>query len=253
MQDLLATVRGARPPVRAAEIIGRRIVSGGLLPGTVLPDFDALAAELSISRPCVREALRRLADKGLVASRPRRGTVVQPPSQWSRHDADVLAWQIADVPDAAFVDDLFEARRIIEPDAAALMAMRGAPEAIAEMEQALAEMAAADPQTPESIRADLAFHRHLLTGTGNDFIAGFAPLIETLLLVVISIQRDARPDPDKFVPDHRAVLEAIKRGDAGAARRATTALLEGAKNDAMNGICLLAPDAGRAAAGSMSQ
>ena len=144
-------------------------------------------------------------------------------------------------------------RRIIEPDAAAIVATRGDGETIAAMEQALAAMAAADAQAPESIRADLAFHRHLLTGTGNEFIAGFAPLIETLLLVVLRIQRDTRPDPGTFVPDHRAILEAIKRGDADAARRAAAALLEGAEKDAMDGIGLPAPAAGRGAARSMSQ
>jgi DNA-binding FadR family transcriptional regulator len=253
VQDLLATVRGARPRVRAAEIIGRRIVSGGLLPGTTLPNFDELAAELSISRLSVREAMRVLADKGLVSSKPRRGTVVQPRSHWSQLDVDVLVWQIADEPDAAFVANLFEVRRIIEPDAAAIVATRGAGATIAALEQALDAMAAADQQSPESIKADLSFHTHLLTGTGNDFIAGFAPLIETLLFVVFRIQRGTRPDPDTFVPGHSAVLEAIKRGDADAARRAATVLLDGAEKDAMNGIRLLAPGAGKAAARSMSQ
>ncbi len=252
MQDLVATMRGERPRLRAAEIIGRRIVSGGLLPGTILPNFDELAAELSISRLSVREAMRVLADKGLVSSKPRRGTVVRPRSEWSQLDADVLIWQIANTPDADFVANLFEVRRIIEPDAAAIVATRGDDEAIAAMEEALAAMAAARPQTQESIRADLAFHKHLLTGTGNEFIAAFAPLIETLLLVVFRIQRDARPNSHRFVPDHRAVLDAIKAGDADAARRAAAAQLERAETDAMDGIRLLAPAGDGAAARSMS-
>ncbi len=241
MQDLLATSGGARPRMRAAEIIGRRIVSGGLPPGATLPDFDALAAELSISRLSVREALKLLADKGLVISQPRHGTVVQPRSAWSRLDIDVLVWQIANQPDAAFVRNLFEVRRILEPDAAAIVAMRGAGEAIAAMQSALDTMSAADPRSQESIRADLSFHAHLLTGTGNDFIAGFAPLLEKLLVVVFRVQRDTCPDLRRFVPEHRAVLTAIRRGDAEAARQATTDLLDGAETDAVDGIGLLAP------------
>ncbi len=253
MQDLLAAIRGARPSMWAAEIIGRRIVSGGLLPGTTLPNSDELATELSISRPSVREAMKVLADKGLVASKPRRGTVVRPRNDWSRLDADLLVWQIADEPDASFIGNLFEVRRIIEPDAAAIVAERGADETIAAMERALNAMEATDPQSPESITADLSFHRHLLTGTGNEFIAGFAPLIETLLLVLFPIQRRTRPAPDTFVSDHRAVLAAIRRGDADAARRAATSLLDGAEKDAMDGIGLLAPAGNGAAARSMSQ
>lgn len=242
MQDLLATMRGVRPCARTAEIIGRRIVSGGLVPGSTLPNSEELAAELSVSRPSVRAALRELADKGLIED-PHGAPIVRPRSHW-RLDADVLAWQIADLPEADFVGNLFEVRRIIEPDAAAIAARRGDPATISGMERALVPMASTDPRAPESIRADLAFHKHLLTGTGNEFIAGFAPLIETLLLAVFRIQRNASPDPDKFVPDHRAVVEAIKRGDATAARKAAAVQLEAAERDAMDGIRLLAPDRG---------
>ncbi len=241
MLELLATKSGARAPMRAAEIIGRRIVSGGLLPGSVLPKLDELAAELSISRPSAREAVKVLAEKGLVQLKPRAATVVRPRSAWSRLDTDVLVWQISGLPDAAFVSNLFEVRRIIEPDAAAIVARRGNEQAIAAMEQALATMATSDARSPESIDADLAFHKHLLTGTGNEFIAGFAPLIETLLLAVFRIQRNFCPELDNFVPDHRAILDAIKRGDADAARRAAAALLVGAEKDAMDGISLMAP------------
>lgn len=253
MQDLLATCRGAQPPMRAAEIIGRRIVSGGLLPGATLPDSNQLAAELSVSRLSVRAAVKMLAAKGLVAPEPRHGNVVLPRSEWSRGDLDVLVWQIAGEPDAAFVGNLFEARRIIEPDAAAIVAERGNPEAIAAIGRALAAMTAADPQSPQSMAADLAFHRSLLTGTGNEFIAGLAPLFETLLAAVLHIQRRARPPSVALVPDHQAVLAAIKRGDAVGARQAAAVLLDGAERDAMDGLALPALAGDGAAARSMSQ
>ena len=253
MQDLLAVKWGARQPVRAAEIIGRRIVKGGLPPGTLLPDLDELAAELSISRVSAHAAVKLLAEKGLVLSKPHHGTVVRPRSDWCRCDVDLLLWQLADLPDAAFVRYLFEVRRIIEPEAAAIAAAHCAGQTIADMERALAAMAATGPQAQESIDAALAFHKALLTGTRNEFIAGFAPLIEALLSVVFRIQRAARPDPGEFVPDHRAVLDAIKRGDGEGARQAATVLLEGAEKDAMNGIRVPAPAVGSEAARSMSQ
>jgi DNA-binding FadR family transcriptional regulator len=254
VQDALATTRGARPRVRAAEIIGRRIVSGGLLPGTTLPDCDQLAAELSISRVSAREAVRLLAEKGLVSSQPHQGAVVQPRSKWSRLDADLLIWQIADEPDAALTANLFEVRRIIEPDAAAIVAMRGAPAAVTAMEQALLDMAATDPLSPKSIDAYLSFHRHLMAGTGNEFIAGCAPLIDTLLRIVLPIQRNAHPTSLRFVAEHAAVLEAIKSGDADAARKATVALLRQGQKDAMDGIRMPDPSGdGRSAARSTPQ
>jgi len=234
----LGLERKARPRVRASEIIGRRIVSGDLAPGSTLPNLDQLASALSTSRLSIREEIKVLVGKGLVSSTPRRGTVVRPRDQWSRLDADVLSWQIGEVPNAAFVRNLFEMRRLIEPEAAAMVATRATREAVAEVERALARMAAAESRTAESIKADLDFHHAMLRGTGNEFIAAFGPIIETSLMTTFRIQRDAWSDPKNFVPSHAAIVDAIVRGDADDARRTTLSQLEKAEADAMDGIRL---------------
>jgi DNA-binding FadR family transcriptional regulator len=223
-------------PIAAAETIGRRIVTGGWKPGSILPSFDQLADEFSVSRLSVREAMRALAAKGLVASKPRRGTIVRPRSEWSRLDPDVLVWQIGDEPNAAFVRSLFEARAIIEPEAAALVALRATEEVLAAIERAFVAMETTDPSSQESIAADVAFHQAILTGTGNEFLAAFAPVIGTWLKVAFGVQRVARPDPSNFVPQHRAIFEAIKRGDPDGARIAFRTLLTRSEADAMRGI-----------------
>jgi DNA-binding FadR family transcriptional regulator len=220
----------------AAENIGRRIVSGDWQPGSLLPNLDDLAREFSVSRLSMREAMKVLVGKGLIDSRPRRGTVVRPRSEWSRLDADVLVWQMAEVPTAAFVRSLFEVRSIIEPEAAALVAMRATEEVLGEIGRAFAAMIHADPRSRESIKADVAFHEAILVGTGNEFIAAFAPVIATSLMATFSVQRRAHPDQGHFVPGHRAIFEAIKRGDPEAARTAFRALLTEAEADAMEGI-----------------
>jgi DNA-binding FadR family transcriptional regulator len=223
-------------PVAATETIGRRIVSGSWKPGSTLPSFDQLADEFSVSRLSVREAMRALAAKGLVDSKPRRGTVVRPRSDWSRLDPDVLVWQIGDVPNAAFVRNLFEARAIIEPEAAALVAVRASEEVIAAVERAVSIMETTSPQSKESIAADVTYHQAILTGTGNDFIAAFAPAIGIWLNVAFGVQRAARPARENFVPLHRAILDAISRGDPDGARATFRALLTRAESDAMNGV-----------------
>ena len=127
-------------------------------------------------------------------------------------------------------------RVIIEPEAAALAAIRASEEALAEIDRAFSAMAASDPTSPESIKADVAFHQAILTGTGNEFLAAFAPAIETSLTVTFGVQRIAQPDQDHFIPNHRAIFEAIKRGDAEGARFAFRTLLAQAEGDAMAGI-----------------
>ncbi|MGH6924858.1 MAG: FadR/GntR family transcriptional regulator [Propylenella sp.] len=225
-------------PVAAAEAIGRRIVSGSWKPGSVLPTFDQLADDFSVSRLSVREAMKALAAKGLVESKQRRGTIVRPRQDWNRLDPDVLAWQMGDQPNAAFVRNLFEARAIIEPEAAALVAVRATAEILAAIERAFAVMESTPPESTESIMADVAFHQAILIGTGNDFIAAFAPAIGTWLTVAFGVQRAARPSREDFVPRHRAILDAIRRGDPDGARTAFRTLLTSAEADAINGLRL---------------
>lgn len=223
-------------PVGVAERLGRRIVTGDLTPGTTLPNLEQLAEQFSISRLSMREAIKLLVGKGLVSSTPRRGTVVRPRNEWSRLDADVLIWQIGEIPNAAFIRNLFELRRMIEPEAAALAAKRASGEALAEIERAFGQMAASEARAPESIKADVAFHLAILKATGNEFIAALSPAIETSLMLAFTIQRDAWPDPENFVPSHGAIIDAIQRGDTEAARKAVHTLLARAEADAFDGI-----------------
>jgi GntR family galactonate operon transcriptional repressor len=227
---------GARRPAGAAERIGRRIVTGDLAPGTILPNLSDLANEFSISRLSMREAMKLLAGKGLVSSTPRRGTIVRPRSDWSRLDADVLVWQLGGVPNAAFVRNLFELRRMVEPEAAAFAATRGSSESLAAIERAFGDMIEAGSCTPESIAADVRLHQAILAATGNEFIAALAPAIETSLMLTFPLQRKIHPDPDNFIPSHRLIVDAIKRGDANAARKAVLALLVRAEKDALDGV-----------------
>jgi DNA-binding FadR family transcriptional regulator len=183
--------------------------------------------------------MRSLAAKGLVASKPRRGTIVRPRSEWSRLDPDVLVWQISEQPNAAFIRSLFEARAIIEPEAAALVALRATEEVLAEIERAFHAMAATDPRSLESIEADVAFHQGILNGTGNEFLAAFAPVIGIWLTKAFRVQRIAEPAQEHFVPQHRAIFEAIKRGDAEGARHSFRILLTRSETDAMSGIRIM--------------
>ena len=74
----------ARPFVRRSihnqilHEVGERILRGVFMPGDILPSENALSDEFKVSRPVMREAIKVLAAKGLVESRPRVGTRVRP-------------------------------------------------------------------------------------------------------------------------------------------------------------------------------
>ena len=72
--------------------LGRRIAIGEHAPGIALPPEGDLIREFGTSRTVIREAVKMLTAKGLVSTRPRRGTIVLPESNWNLADPDILDW-----------------------------------------------------------------------------------------------------------------------------------------------------------------
>jgi GntR family transcriptional regulator, galactonate operon transcriptional repressor len=214
----------------AAALIGQRIVEGEWAVGMALPTEADLSRELNVSRASLREAIKILAGKGLLTSTPRRGTIVQPHSNWNRLDVDVLVWQTSGGATKSFVKHLFELRRMIEPEAAALAAERAGPAERAEIAATFRAMEVAE-EVQASIDADLAFHRAIVRATGNILLAAFSPAIEASLAVSFTVSRAGQIQPH-IVPMHRAVAEPIIAGDAKAARAAMNLLLDRSEIDA---------------------
>lgn len=107
-----------------AHEIGRQIAQGGFAEQDVLPTEMVLAQQYQVSRTAVREAFRILSAKGLTHSRPKIGTRVRVRSDWNMLDADVLSWHFGASIDAQLCRAVFEVRRLIEPEAAAMAALR---------------------------------------------------------------------------------------------------------------------------------
>lgn len=234
-----------------AEALGRRIVGGSIQPGAVLPNSDLLAREYRVSRPALREAIKLLAGKGLLEMAPRRGTVVRPRALWNRLDDDVIQWESGEAPSPQFVHSLFELRRMIEPEAAALAARRATDQGVEAIGSALAAMRRADFASRDSIQADLDFHRAILTHSGNELLATFAPAIEAHLGVTFDMQRHGVHGTTDFLRQHEVIFDAIRNRDEAAARAASLALLQPAEDEALagllegqNGVARPAPNAG---------
>ncbi|MCX7279363.1 MAG: GntR family transcriptional regulator, partial [Burkholderiales bacterium] len=90
--------------------LGKRIVSGIYPAEAVLPNEEQLCQELEVSRTALREAVKVLAAKGLLESRPRIGTRVRNRDLWNLLDPDILAWRCAIGADAEFLRHLTELR-----------------------------------------------------------------------------------------------------------------------------------------------
>ncbi|HSI41488.1 MAG TPA: FadR/GntR family transcriptional regulator [Xanthobacteraceae bacterium] len=215
-----------------ADDIGVAIVTGGYRPGDLLANEIAFSERLNVSRTAYREAVRILAAKGLVSSRPKAGTRVNARGSWHFLDPDVLRWLFeTGSPDPAFVDDLFELRQIIEPPAAALTAVRRTPEQVDQLARALDDMARHTLSTEEGQSADRIFHETILRATGNEALSTLADGIAAAVRWTTYLKsRGSRPPRDPL-PDHRAVLDAIAARNPERARTAMSELVGLALSD----------------------
>ncbi len=116
----------------ALENLGSRIIKGEFPPGTLLPNEGEICADIGASRSVIREAIKSLAAKGLLEVRQKVGTRVHAQKHWNLFDLDVLGWRYASMPRLQFFRELFEIRRMIEPQGALLAAERATEADIAE-------------------------------------------------------------------------------------------------------------------------
>jgi DNA-binding FadR family transcriptional regulator len=208
-----------------ARDLGVAIVSGRYQPGDILSGEIAFSEQLKVSRTAYREAIRMLAAKGLVESRPKAGTRVSDRRRWNLLDPDVLAWMFESEPGEDFIRDLFELRMIVEPAAAELAARRRDGRDLARMGHALEEMARHGLATQAGRTADQDFHDSLLAATRNAALMSLSSSISAAVGWTTLFKQRDRALPRDPLPEHRAVYDAIVAADPTAARAAMTELV----------------------------
>jgi DNA-binding FadR family transcriptional regulator len=211
--------------------LGRAIVSGAIKPGAVLDGEIEASERLKVSRTAYREAVRILAAKGLVRSRPNSGTRVTLRDEWHLLDPDVLDWIFGADPDPGLLYNLFELRFVIEPEAAAFAATRRTAEHLRRMESALDNMAAHTLRSGAGRQADKDFHAALFLATGNPFIISLTNGITAAVDALTEYKQREQPLARDPVPDHRRVYEAIVAKDVHGAHKAMTNLIRLAITD----------------------
>ena len=197
-----------------------------LRPGMVLEGEVEASDQRKVSRSAYREAVRILVAKGLVQSRPKMGTSVNDRSTWHLLDPDVLSWIFQNEPDYTLVYSLFEMRRMVEPEAAALAAERRSPQHVAAMAAALESMGRYKTISKEWRDADEQFHTALLEASGNPFLASMTSSINAAVSWSTIFKQRHEPLRRDPVPDHRKVYKAIESGNSAAARKAMAQLVD---------------------------
>ncbi len=207
--------------------LGLAIAEGTLAPNAVVR-LDDLEAQHKVSRSVVREAARVLSSKGMLASRRRFGTEVQPEDAWNLYDPQVIRWRLASSRRLGQLQALNELRGAIEPQAARLAAERASWDAGSDLVHLAARLWSAGQRgdQEEFLRLDVDFHAAVLNASGN---AMFAQL-HNLVAEVLTGRAEHGLMP--HLPDHEAlqlhvdVASAIQRGEAGAAHAAMTSIVQ---------------------------
>ena len=224
---------------------GRWILGGTYAPDDLLPREDDLAAELGVSRTSIREAVKVLSAKGLLQARRRVGVRVRNRDEWNLLDPQVLSWHPDVGRDEALITSLIEARRIIEPAAAALAAKRATAADLAQIEQAYLGMERNVCTDLEACcEADLKFHVSVIAASHNIVLKGLTGTIEAALRATFAItNRRLASAQSRALSAHREVFECVRMRDAEGARAATAELLEIAARDLDRKLTGAAPGA----------
>ena len=211
----LKSPRRAKLPETIASNLRAQITRGDLQAGAQLPGHRELASMYSVSVGSVREAISMLISSGLIETRAGRGTYVS--------TAPALPEPMRPAPPLKReeVQELTEARRVIEVKLAALASERATPDQIAALERATARMEAASASPYDYPEADVDFHLVLAEAAGNRYLLQAMLDIRSLLKQDMELGAEAAirrfGDLGPSVESHRHLLEAVAERDAGRA------------------------------------
>jgi DNA-binding FadR family transcriptional regulator len=224
---------------RVLDTLGPAITAGEYPPGSVLRT-DELAQRFEVSRSVMREAVRVLESMHLVESRRRVGVIVRPAAAWNVYDPQVIRWRLAGADRPRQLRSLTVLRSAVEPVAAALAATHATAEQCAAITECAIGMVAHSRghKLEGYLLHDVAFHRLILTASGNEMFARLGDVVEEVLAgrTHHEVMFDD-PDP-AAVTLHVQVAEAIREGDAPRAEHLTREITEGALKE----LDILAPN-----------
>lgn len=212
---------------RAYAHLQQKLLSGELQTGSVVSE-QSLASEIGMSRTPMREAIRALEREGILEQVPRFGTIVR---KLERRD----------------LIELYELREAIEPFAVAHAAEQVLPEDLLTLRQLCDAVEMLSQELSKSklptlnaaqmrrlLSADLGFHVILLRASGNQRMMKIVS-DSRLLTGIFGTQRQPHTAAvlDAICAQHRAILEAVERGNAKTASRLMTAHIAASKAQAL--------------------
>lgn len=217
-ESLFAPFRVLRPREQVEEQIKRAILTGQLAVGSKLPSEAALAAEFSVSRTTVREALRSLVANGLLTKVPGSGggSFVRSVDHWSLGRTVLEGMsnllQLGTL-DASEVNDV---RYMLEVPAARLAAENRTDADLRVLERIVEHLAATSLDDPKVSAMDAQFHTTIAMVSRNRVLASliFALHKASAPVRTREVTTEVRHENGR---QHRRILDSIANRDSNVA------------------------------------
>ncbi len=211
-----------------AEQLRSAIVNGQFKIGERLPTEDELAQRYGVSRPSVREALKRLAAQNLVRARrgPTGGNFVVQPSYAELAESLSGAATLLVGMGALGIEEIIEARRILQGSCLQQAIANVSTEHLQNIETALTRQQDPEISDEDFCQADVAFHRALVDATDNGMLRFVMyTVIEALIPVTNMVVTVVRERSD-IISLHRQMLDHLAQGNSAALRAKMDELLD---------------------------
>lgn len=180
---------------------------GDLAVGDKLPPERKLAALFGVSRNTVREAIKALAEQGVIESRQGAGNYIQAVKEGETAPVNPFS-----LHEGASLRDIFEVRKLVEPEIAALAARNGSPEALTRLDATLADQEEALRNGQLSGTHDQDFHRLVAEASGNNVFHAIVDSLHDKFMVSRGPSVQSKERQIASLAAHREIVEAIKNG-----------------------------------------
>ena len=192
--------------------IKKQIETGAVKPGDRLPSERVLQKQLHVSRFALREALAKLSALGIIRISHGRGAFVA-----TEVDSDALGHVFSPLfanHNLKHLVDFFEARVLIEGEAAGLCALRRSDEDVAGLRRILERSRDLMDDPVRYAEQDYLFHNKISEMSGNAFIHKMLECINDFVKAYLLALAKDRAARERSLANHEKIFESIKGGDA---------------------------------------
>lgn len=208
-------VRRSPDPSSVISMLRDFIEDGGYTVGSMLPPERVLAETFGVGRPAVREGIKALTILDVIESRRGDGTYIKSLEGLRAGWPTTVELRSSDFN----LLDLLEVRKMFEPPAARLAAVRASEQDLRRIEKECAHIETSENWDGMATH-DLALHSAILEAAGNPVLTELNNALARLQHKSRQVTGASAPDRKSMVEHHRRIVDAILRGEGEAAERA---------------------------------